>query len=103
MSAADAPRDLAWAVRQGHEATGGYTPDEASFTAIDQRALRLLLGAAEDAGRLDWLQSHDEVVAGQHRWPFGGDEFTWNAELDNCPLRAAIDAARAGAGEARKP
>jgi hypothetical protein len=64
-------RDLAWAERCGHEALGGYAPDEASFTVIDQRALRLLLGAAEDAGRLDYLLTgHGSARVGPPDHPF---------------------------------
>lgn len=85
-------RDLAWAVEQAKHAASivGAQPN---WRMIDADALRLLLGAAEDAQRLDALERRAMVVwlGGQHDGD-GGIRIDAKA-LRSPGLREAIDEA----------
>jgi hypothetical protein len=101
-------RDLAWAVAEARKELA--RPHDPAFgVEVDPRALRLLLGAAEDAGRLDYLLTgHGQAVVGPPDHPYSV-QVRSREDIDaamsfNSPERVALRAARAaGAGEGREP
>ena len=111
MSAAEPTRDLAWAVRRATLRGNMWSAVPTEQMSDDDAMLRLLVAAAEDAGRLDALaalalkRDWVELSCAEGDWFVDAtthDGATTNVIGRGDTIRAAIDAARAaGAGEER--